>query len=66
MNNLINFQKPLFEYNDLELKAIAFDESQLIRVHERNVNLILAELERRSMSKVVTSTDSKTINTVIK
>lgn len=66
MNNLINFQKPLFEYNDLELKAIAFDESQLIRIHERNVNLILAELERRNMSKVVTSTDSKSLNTILK
>lgn len=66
MNNLINFQKPLFEYNDLELKAIAFDESQLIRIHERNVNLILAELERRNMSKVVTSTDSNSFNAILK
>jgi hypothetical protein len=66
MNNLINFQKPLFEYTDLELKAIAFDESQLIRIHERNVNLILSELERRSASKVVTSVSDDKFKSVVK
>lgn len=66
MSNLINFQKPLFEYTDLELKAIAFDESQLIRIHERNVNLILSELERRSASKVVTSVSDDKFNSVVK
>jgi hypothetical protein len=66
MHNLINFQKPLHEYSEVELKAIAFDESQLIRVHERNVNLILSELERRSLSKVVTTMDSDKLNKAIK
>jgi len=66
MNNLINFQKPLSEYNELELKAIAFDESQLIRVHERNVNLILSELERRNMSKVVATMDVDKFNNSLK
>ena len=66
MNNLINFQKPLYEYTDLELKAIAFDESQLIRVHERNVNLILSELERRSASKVITSVTDDKFKSIVK
>jgi len=66
MHNLINFQKPLSEYNELELKAIAFDESQLIRVHERNVNLILSELERRNMSKVVATMDVDKFNNSLK
>lgn len=66
MNNLINFQKPLPEYSELELKAIAFDESQLIRVHERNVNLILSELERRNMSKVVATMDVDKFNRSLK
>jgi hypothetical protein len=66
MSNLINFQKPLFEYTDLELKAIAFDESQLIRIHERNVNLILSELERRSASKVVTSVSDDKFKSIVK
>jgi hypothetical protein len=66
MSNLINFQKPLYEYTDLELKAIAFDESQLIRVHERNVNLILAELERRNASKVVTTMGPDKLNQIVK
>jgi hypothetical protein len=66
MNNLINFQKPLHEYSEVELKAVAFDESQLIRVHERNVNLILSELERRSLSKVVTTMDADKFNKIIK
>jgi hypothetical protein len=66
MSNLINFQKPLYEYTDLELKAIAFDESQLIRVHERNVNFILAELERRNASKVITTMGSDKLNQIVK
>jgi hypothetical protein len=66
MNNLINLQKPLYEYTDLELKAIAFDESQLIRVHERNVNLILSELERRNASKVVTTMGTDKLNQIVK
>ena len=40
MSSLINLQKPLFDYTDLELKAIAFDESQLLKIHEKNIDLI--------------------------
>lgn len=58
MNPLINLQKPLFEYTDLELKAIAFDESQLMKIHEKNISLILSELERRRLSTVVASIDN--------
>lgn len=58
MNPLINLQKPLFEYTDLELKAIAFDESQLMKIHEKNIALILSELERRRLSNVVASIDN--------
>lgn len=63
---MIDLKKPLPDYSDIELKAIAFDESQLIKIHERNVNLILAELERRSLSRVVATMDSEQLNTQIR
>lgn len=63
---MIDLKKPLPDYSDIELKAIAFDESQLIKIHERNVNLILAELERRSLSRVVTTMDSEQLNNQIR
>jgi hypothetical protein len=64
MNSLINLQKPLFEYSDLELKAIAFDESQLLKIHEKNITLILSELERRRLSTIVAHVNNDQINEV--
>jgi hypothetical protein len=58
MNPLIDIKKPLFEYSDVELKAIAFDETQMIKLHEKNVVMILSELERRALSNVMTQTNS--------
>ena len=66
MSSLINLQKPLFDYTDLELKAIAFDESQLLKIHEKNIALILSELERRKLSTVVTSIDQNAVNQMIR
>jgi len=66
MSSLINLQKPLFDYTDLELKAIAFDESQLLKIHEKNIALILSELERRKLSTVVTSIDQDAVNQMIR
>ena len=66
MSSLINLQKPLFDYTDLELKAIAFDESQLLKIHEKNIALILSELERRKLSIVVTSIDQNAVNQMIR
>lgn len=66
MSSLINLQKPLFDYTDLELKAIAFDESQLLKIHEKNIALILSELERRKLSTIVTSIDQDAVNQMIR
>ena len=66
MSSLINLQKPLFDYTDLELKAIAFDESQLLKIHEKNIALILSELESRKLSTVVTSIDQDAVNQMIR
>lgn len=66
MSQFINLQKPLFDYTDLELKAIAFDESQLQKMHERNINLILNELERRKMSTVVANVTPDQFNNIVR
>lgn len=51
-SNLIT-TKPLFEYTEIELKAIAFDIHETIKNCESNLNLIRTELNRRIHSKVV-------------
>jgi hypothetical protein len=45
--------KPLFEFSDVELKAIAFDYHEAIRNYQTDLDLIRSELNRRIHSRVV-------------
>ena len=56
MSSLINLQKPLFDYTDLELKAIAFDLMEQLEVIQKNLSLIRIEMSRRRSSNVLAST----------
>lgn len=51
---MININKPLFEYSEIELKSIAFDDLQVIKRCEKNLDLINIELERKRLSTVYT------------
>lgn len=53
MDQNIITTKPLFEFTDIELKAIAFDLHEAIKNNEINLNLIRTELNRRIHSRVV-------------
>lgn len=59
-SNLIT-SKPLFEYTDIELKAIAFDIHENIKIQENNLNLIRTELNRRIHSTVVATVSSENL-----
>lgn len=51
--------KPLFEFTDIELKAIAFDLHEAIKNNENNLNLIRTELNRRIHSRVVSTVNEQ-------
>lgn len=48
--------KPIFEYSDLELKAIGFDIMEQIDKLQKNLSLLQIEMSRRRSSKVLSST----------
>lgn len=48
--------KPIFEYSDLELKAIGFDIMEQIDKLQKNLSLLHIEMSRRRSSKVFAST----------
>ncbi len=62
-SNLIT-SKPLFEYTDIELKAIAFDIHENIKIQENNLNLIRNELNRRIHSSVVATVTAESLNNI--
>jgi len=64
-SNLIT-SKPLFEYTDIELKAIAFDIHENIKIQENNLNLIRTELNRRIHSSVVASVSAESLANINK
>lgn len=45
--------KPIFEYSDMELKSIAYEEMKIIQKAEQNIKLIESELQRRKLANVV-------------
>lgn len=49
----IDFMKPIFNYTDIELKSVAYDELKMIQRAEQNIKLIELELQRRKLSTVV-------------
>jgi len=60
-----NNRKPLFEYSDLELKAIGFDLLELIENYKNDLTLIRNEMARRKASGVLTSIKEKELPSII-
>jgi hypothetical protein len=58
--------KPLFEFSDIELKAIAFDYHETIRNYQTDLDLIRTELNRRIHSRVVTTVSEQQLSDMIK
>jgi len=58
--------KPLFEFSDIELKAIAFDYHETIRNYQIDLDLIRTELNRRIHSRVVATVSEQQLTDMIK
>jgi hypothetical protein len=58
--------KPLFEFSDIELKAIAFDYHETIRNYQTDLDLIRTELNRRMHSHVVATVSEQQLSDMIK
>lgn len=58
--------KPLFEFSDIELKAIAFDYHEIIRNHQNDLDLIRTELNRRIHSRVIASVNEHDLSNGLK
>ena len=58
--------KPLFEFSDIELKAIAFDYHEAIRNYQTDLDLIRAELNRRIHSRVVATVSEQDFANIAK
>ena len=58
--------KPLFEFSDIELKAIAFDYHEAIRNYQTDLDLIRTELNRRMHSHVVATVSEDSFNNTFK
>lgn len=48
--------KPIFEYSDLELKAMGYDMLEQMEMLQKNIALIRIEISRRKSSCVLSST----------
>jgi hypothetical protein len=66
MDQNIILTKPLFEFSDIELKAIAFDHHEAIRSCQNNLDLIRTELNRRIHSKVVATITEQELSNIAK
>lgn len=58
--------KPLFEFSDVELKAIAFDYHEAVRNYQTDLDLIRAELNRRIHSRVVATVSEQDFANIAK
>jgi hypothetical protein len=66
MEKNIMSTKPLFEFSDIELKAIAFDYHETIRNYQTDLDLIRTELNRRIHSRVVATVSEQQLSDMIK
>ena len=66
MEKNIMSTKPLFEFSDVELKAIAFDYHETIRNYQTDLDLIRNELNRRIHSRVVATVSEQQLSSMIK
>jgi hypothetical protein len=66
MEKNIMSTKPLFEFSDIELKAIAFDYHETIRNYQTDLDLIRTELNRRIHSRVVATVSEQQLSEMIK
>ena len=53
---MIDNNKPIFEYSEIELKAMGFDLMEQLEVIQKNLSLIRIEMSRRRFSNVLSST----------
>ena len=53
---MIDNNKPIFEYSEIELKAMGFDLMEQLEVIQKNLSLIRIEMSRRRSSNVLAST----------
>ena len=49
----MDFKKPIFNYTDIELKSIGYDEYHIIQNAKQNLKIIETELQRRKLSNVI-------------
>jgi len=47
--------KPIFEYSDLELKAMGYDIMEQMEILQKNISLIRIEISRRKSSNILSS-----------
>jgi hypothetical protein len=66
MEKNIMSTKPLFEFSDIELKAIAFDYHETIRNYQTDLDLIRTELNRRIHSRVLATVSEQQLSDMIK
>jgi hypothetical protein len=58
--------KPLFEFTDVELKAVAFDYHEAIRNYQSDLDLIRTELNRRIHSRVIATVNEQDLSSIVK
>lgn len=57
--------KPIFEYSDLELKAMGFDILDQMELLQKNLSLIRIEISRRNSSKVLSSVTQESFDKML-
>lgn len=57
--------KPIFEYSDLELKAMGFDILDQMELLQKNLSLIRIEISRRNSSKVLSSVTQESLDKML-
>ncbi len=58
--------KPLFEFTDVELKAVAFEYHEAIRNYQSDLDLIRTELNRRIHSRVIATVNEQDLSSIVK
>ena len=66
MEKNIMSTKPLFEFSDVELKAIAFEYHETIRNYQTDLDLIRTELNRRIHSRVIATVNEQDFSNIAK
>lgn len=54
--------KPIFEYTDLELKAMGYDIFEQMEILQKNLSLIRIEMSRRRSSNILSSVTQENVS----